>query len=207
MPIHSSAFLHEKSLVECDDIGEHTRVWAFAHIMKGAHIGARCNIGDHCFIESGVRLGNNVTVKNGVSLWDGVQAEDDVFIGPNAVFTNDLNPRAEIKKDRSQFVPTYLRQGASIGANATIICGVEIGEYGFVAAGAVVTKDVPAYALVTGIPATQHGWMCRCGTRITRESGQAAQGVQCASCDLEYEIQGAALKPKQGSSGAPPGNA
>lgn len=197
MPIHSSAFLHAKSLVECDDIGEQTRVWAFAHIMKGARIGARCNIGDHCFIESGVELKNNVTVKNGVALWDGVQAEDDVFIGPNAVFTNDLNPRAEIKKDRSQFSPTYLRRGASIGANATILCGIEIGEYGFVAAGAVVTKDVPAYALVAGIPAKRQGWMCRCGARVNAKAGQAGGLIRCDSCQREYEIQGAALKPKQ----------
>jgi len=145
-------YRHSQALVETEDIGPNTRIWAFAHVMNGAQIGSNCNIGEHAFIESGVKLGNNVTVKNGVCLWKGVTVEDDVFLGPNCVFTNDPNPRAYIKKKESELLPTLVQQGATVGANATILCGVTIGSHAFVGAGAVVLRSIQAFALVVVIP-------------------------------------------------------
>jgi UDP-2-acetamido-3-amino-2,3-dideoxy-glucuronate N-acetyltransferase len=159
-------FVHPRALVETEDIGEGTRVWAFAHVMKGAVVGKNCNICDHAFVESNVTVGDGVTIKNGVAIWDGVSLGDHVFVGPNAVFTNDLNPRAEVKKSREQYVETKVQEGASIGANATIVCGVTIGPYAFIGAGTVVIRDVPAYALVVGNPARQIGNMCECGESL-----------------------------------------
>jgi acetyltransferase-like isoleucine patch superfamily enzyme len=156
-------FVHENGLCESDDVGRGTRVWAFAHVMKGAIIGAECNICDHAFVEAGARVGDHVTVKNNVLIWDGVSIEDSVFLGPNVVFTNDLFPRVSFRKE---FVPTLVRRGATIGANATIVCGTTIGEHAFIAAGAVVTRDVPPHALVAGNPARQIGWACECGMRL-----------------------------------------
>jgi len=161
-----SVFVHDKALCESDDIGPRTRVWAFAHVMRGAVIGSDCNVGDHAFLESGARLGNHVTVKNCVLVWDKVTVEDEVFLGPNMVFTNDMNPRVAFKKSPAAFLPTLVRRGASIGANATIVCGVTIGENAFVGAGSVVIRDVPAYALVVGNPARRVGWMCACGEKL-----------------------------------------
>lgn len=148
----SSYYLHKKALLEPGaQIGERTRVWAFAHVLAGAKIGADCNICDHVFIENDVLIGNRVTIKCGVQLWDGLRVEDDVFIGPNATFTNDIFPRS--KQYPEKFLQTHIRAGASIGANATILAGMNIGEKAMVGAGAVVTKDVPAYAIVVGNPA------------------------------------------------------
>lgn len=178
-----SAFIHPNALVESNSIGEGTRVWAFAHVMKGAILGANCNICDHAFIESHVRLGNNVTVKNAVAVWDGVSVEDDVFLGPNAVFTNDPNPRAEFKKSRQQLLPTLVRQGATIGANATILCGTTIGSYAFIAAGAVVTRNVPDHALIIGAPGRLRGWICRCAQKLQIKRGRA----KCSSCGRKYQ--------------------
>jgi len=161
-----SYFVHPQALVESEQIGEGTRVWAFAHVMKGAVIGKHCNVGDHAFVESNVTVGDGVTIKNGVAIWDGVLLGNHVFVGPNAVFTNDLNPRAEVKKSREQFVPTDIQEGATIGANATIVCGVTIGRYAFIGAGTVVIRDIPAYALVVGNPARKIGYMCECGERL-----------------------------------------
>jgi acetyltransferase-like isoleucine patch superfamily enzyme len=145
-------FCHEKAVVEPGaKIGERTRVWAFAHVLSGAKIGTDCNICDHVFIENDVQVGDRVTIKCGVQLWDGLRVEDDVFIGPNATFTNDIFPRS--KQYPEKFLSTHIRAGASIGANATILAGVTIGEKAMVGAGAVVTKDVPAYAIVAGNPA------------------------------------------------------
>jgi len=175
-----SASIHPNALCESDDIGARTRVWAFAHILPGAVVGADCNICDHAFIEGGARVGNGVTVKNGVQLWDGVTVEDDVFLGPLMTFTNDPNPRAAIKKLRSELVPTMVREGATIGANATIVCGVTIGRSAFVGAGAVVVHDVPAHAVVVGNPARRIGWMCTCGTRLDA-------GLAC-ECGRRYEF-------------------
>ncbi len=161
-----SVFVHEKALCESADVGPGTRVWAFAHIMAGAKVGADCNICDHAFVESGAVIGNRVTVKNNALVWDRVTIEDDVFVGPNAVFTNDLTPRAAFKRPTEELLPTVACRGATIGANATIVCGVTIGGYAFVAAGAVVTRDLPPYALVAGNPARQVGWACECGLRL-----------------------------------------
>lgn len=147
-------FVHPTALVETDDIGEGTRVWAYAHLMVGAQVGKHCNIGDLCFIESGSRIGDGVTLKNGNMVWEGVTLEDGVFVGPHAFFTNDRYPRsARLREaqtehnDRSWLVPTYVGRGASLGAGAVILPGVTIGEYAMVGAGAVVTRDVPAHAL------------------------------------------------------------
>jgi UDP-2-acetamido-3-amino-2,3-dideoxy-glucuronate N-acetyltransferase len=162
----SNYFKHPNALVESSEIGDGSRIWAFAHVMKDSRIGEHCNVGDHVFVESNVRVGNHVTIKNGVALWDGVVLEDRVFVGPNAVFTNDKNPRVGYSKNPQDFATTVVKEGASIGANATIICGVEIGRYAFVGAGAVVTRDVPDYAVVVGNPARQNGYMCECGAKV-----------------------------------------
>ena len=184
MKKRSSVYIHPNALVESDRIGKGTRVWAFAHIMKGAQVGERCNVCNHCFIEEGARIGNHVTVKNGVSIWNRVEVEDNVFLGPNMVFTNDLNPRAEIKKAVAELTPTLVRQGASIGANATILCGITIGRYGFVAAGAVVTRSVPDFALLAGVPARRQGWMCWCGSRIHRSGSR----FRCKACGQRFRL-------------------
>jgi UDP-2-acetamido-3-amino-2,3-dideoxy-glucuronate N-acetyltransferase len=166
MPRDPSVFIHDKALCESEDVGARTRIWAFAHIMKGARLGTDCNVGDHAFIESGAVLGNHVTVKNCVLVWDKVTVEDEVFLGPNMVFTNDLRPRVAFKNPPEKFLPTRVQRGASIGANATIVCGVTLGEQCFVGAGSVVTKDVPAHALVAGNPAKRRGWICACGEKL-----------------------------------------
>lgn len=185
-----SVFVHPCALVESANIGAGTRIWAFAHVMKDAEIGTGCNICDHAFIESHAKLGNNVTVKNGVAIWDGVVIEDDVFLGPNMVLTNDPNPRAEIKKPREQLLGTLIRKGATIGANATLLCGISIGSYAFVAAGVVVTRNVPDYALVVGVPGRISGWMCRCATRLRVVRGKA----KCNSCGRAYTKVGTGLR-------------
>jgi UDP-2-acetamido-3-amino-2,3-dideoxy-glucuronate N-acetyltransferase len=167
--VSKSLFIHEKALCESDDVGAGTRIWAFAHVMKGAHVGRDCNICDHAFIESGAVVGDRVTVKNGVMIWDGVTIEDEVFIGPGVVFTNVVNPRAAFKKDREAFGATRVGRGASIGASATILCGLTVGEHAFVGAGAVVTRSVPAHAVVVGSPARRVGWMCVCGKKLPAE--------------------------------------
>jgi acetyltransferase-like isoleucine patch superfamily enzyme len=177
--VDSSVFVHPNALVESDDVGPRTRVWAFAHIMPGAVVGADCNICDHAFIETGARIGDRVTVKNNVLVWDKVTVEDEVFLGPNAVFTNDLTPRVAFKKNPEEFIATLVRRGATIGANATIVCGVTIGEQAMIGAGAVVTRDVPAHALVVGNPAERIGWACVCGNRIGDE-------LVCPACGRRF---------------------
>jgi UDP-2-acetamido-3-amino-2,3-dideoxy-glucuronate N-acetyltransferase len=171
-------FSHPNALVESREIGPGTRIWAFAHVMKGACIGAGCNLGDHAFIESGAILGNNVTVKNGVSIWDGVTAENNVFIGPNVAFTNDRNPRAAIRKGKEQFLPTHICEGASLGANVTVVCGITIGRYAFAGAGAVLTHDVADHEMVLGNPAHRVGYVCECGEKLCSD-------LTCA-CGLKY---------------------
>lgn len=184
-----SVFVHSHALCESEDIGARTRVWAFAHVMKGATVGADCNVGDHAFIESGAVVGDRVTVKNAVQIWDKVVVEDDVFLGPNMIFTNDMNPRSSFKKDPSGFLPTLVRQGASIGANATIVCGNTIGANAFVGAGAVVIRDVRAHAIVVGSPAREVGWMCACGTRLD-------ESLDCPDCERAYVLTDDGLAPK-----------
>jgi UDP-2-acetamido-3-amino-2,3-dideoxy-glucuronate N-acetyltransferase len=179
-------FVHSHGLCESDDVGPGTRVWAFAHVMKGARVGAECNVGGHAFVEAGAVVGDRVTIKNAVQIWDKCVIEDDVFLGPNMIFTNDMNPRAAFKKDPSGFLPTRVRAGASIGANATIVCGVTIGASAFVGAGTVVLRDVPDHAVVVGNPARQIGWMCACGGRLD-------EALACPDCDRRYRREGEGL--------------
>lgn len=162
-------------------IGSGTHIWHFSHIMANCYIGERCNLGQNVHVASGVRIGNNVKIQNNVSLYDGVELEDDVFCGPSMVFTNVINPRSHVNR-KKEYRKTLVRQGATLGANSTVICGVTIGEYAFVGAGAVVTRDVPPYALVVGSPARQIGWMCRCGVRLQPTGGHA----RCESCYQFY---------------------
>lgn len=157
---HESADVHEGAA-----IGSGTHIWQFCCIMKGAEIGRNCNIGAYVFVETGVKIGNGVKVKNNVSLYQGVELRDDVFIGPNVVFTNVINPRSFISR-KSEFRPTIVKKGASVGANATIVCGHTIGEYAMIGAGAVVTKDVPPHALVKGNPGRVAGYVCKCGNTL-----------------------------------------
>ena len=177
-------FKHPLALVESRSIGRGTRVWAWAHVMEGARVGADCNIGEHCFIEKGAVLGDRVTVKNGVAVWEGVIAEDDVFLGPNVALTNDLRPRSKVYHAR--VTRTLLKRGASIGANATLLCGITIGAYAMIGAGAVVTRDVPAHGLVVGNPARLKGHVCRCGERLR----VGRRSASCNSCDRKYSLTG-----------------
>jgi len=188
-----AVFIHPAALCESDSIGAGTRIWAFAHVMRGATIGRDCNICDHAFVESGVALGDRVTVKNGVLLFEKVTIEDDVFIGPHVVFTNDLRPRIEVRTPREEWLPTVVKKGASIGANATIVCGTTIGEYALIGAGSVVTRDVPAHALMAGNPARQIGWVCVCGETLLA-------GLVCA-CGRRFAAEGAGLRLVAQSSG------
>jgi UDP-2-acetamido-3-amino-2,3-dideoxy-glucuronate N-acetyltransferase len=186
-------FVHESSYV--DDgavIGAGTKIWHFSHVLRGAVIGERCNLGQNVVVMGGTRIGRNVKIQNNVSIYEGVELEDDVFCGPSMVFTNVVNPRSHVSR-RHQYKRTLVRRGATIGANATIICGVTLGEYAFVGAGAVVTKDVPAYALVAGVPARRVGWMCQCGERLP-DSGVG----RCAACGTEYERGGDGIRPARG---------
>jgi UDP-2-acetamido-3-amino-2,3-dideoxy-glucuronate N-acetyltransferase len=167
MQTESGYFAHETAVIdEGSEIGEGTRIWHFSHIMPGAKIGAKCNIGQNVVISPDVVLGNNVKVQNNVSIYTGVVCEDDVFLGPSCVFTNVTNPRSAVNR-RENYSKTHVGRGASIGANATIVCGHDIGNFAFIGAGAVVTKTVPDYALVVGNPAKQIGWMSEFGHRLT----------------------------------------
>lgn len=178
-------YVHPSSVI--DDgcfIGTGTKIWHFSHIMSKCRIGMNCNLGQNVVVSPEVVLGNNVKVQNNVSIYTGVICEDDVFLGPSMVFTNVTNPRSAVNR-KSEYKKTLVRKGASIGANATIICGIEIGEYAFIAAGAVVTKDVPAYALVMGNPARQKGWMSAYGQKLEFDvSGLAV----CAESKEQYRL-------------------
>ncbi len=167
--------VHPSAIVDTTDIGSETRIWAFVHILKGVSIGKNCNICDHCFIEQGVKLGNNVTVKSGIYIWEGVEIEDDVFLGPNVVFTNDLRPRS---KKYVAPLKTIIRKGASIGANSTIIAGVEIGQYSMVGAGSVVTRDVSPYSLVYGNPAKHRSWIDEEGNKLVEKENNKWESIQ-----------------------------
>jgi acetyltransferase-like isoleucine patch superfamily enzyme len=158
-------FIHPSAIVDTLDIGQNSRIWAFTHVLKGAKIGRNANICDHCYIENQVAIGNDVTIKCGVWVWDGVTIEDNVFIGPSVTFTNDLYPRS--KNTQYEQNHTTLREGCSIGANATVLAGITIGRYAMVGAGAVVTKDVGDFELVYGNPAKQSGYVCRCGQKLS----------------------------------------
>lgn len=178
----SDYFVHESSYV--DDgvkIGQGTKIWHFSHIQSGAVIGNNCSFGQNVNVANNVKIGNGVKVQNNVSIYEGVELEDYVFCGPSMVFTNDLTPRAKYPKGSVGYKKTVLKEGATIGANATIVCGHTIGKWAMIAAGAVVTKDVPNYALMAGVPAKQIGWVCECG-EIMKESGT------CPKCGRENKF-------------------
>jgi acetyltransferase-like isoleucine patch superfamily enzyme len=185
----NSVFVHPSSIVEAKQVGSGTRIWAFTHIMRDVSIGENCNIGDHCFIESGSVIGDNVTIKNGNEIWEGVTLSNGVFVGPRVFFTNDLFPRSprlpQAKKKYSGhewLKPTLVKHGASLGAGAILLAGITVGEFSMVAAGAVATKSVPAYALVIGSPARVRGWVCQCSRPLTFDEGIAI----CDRCGLRF---------------------
>lgn len=181
-------FVHESAYVDSGaKISKGTKIWHFSHVMAGAEIGENCTLGQNVFVAKNVKIGNNVKIQNNVSVYEGVILEDYVFCGPSCVFTNVKTPRSAFPRNRSEdYVPTVVKYGATIGANATIVCGVTIGEWAFVAAGAVVTKDVPPYALVAGVPARLIGWACRCGVRLEEKGGL----LVCPACGRRYRKEG-----------------
>jgi UDP-2-acetamido-3-amino-2,3-dideoxy-glucuronate N-acetyltransferase len=178
-------FIHESSYVDdgCT-IGDGTKIWHFSHIMTGARIGRRCNIGQNVVVSPQVVIGDNVKIQNNVSIYTGVILEDDVFCGPSMVFTNVVNPRSAVSR-RDEYRTTLVKKGASIGANSTIVCGHTIGAFAFIGAGAVVTKDIPDYALVVGNPGRISGWMCECGVKLASGATPPAD-VRCAACARDY---------------------
>jgi UDP-2-acetamido-3-amino-2,3-dideoxy-glucuronate N-acetyltransferase len=180
--IHPTAVVHESAYVdEGAEIGAGTKVWHFCHVLGGAVIGERSSLGQNVVVMNGTRIGNNVKIQNNVSVYEGVELEDDVFCGPSMVFTNVINPRSHVSR-KNEYRRTLVKRGASIGANATIVCGATLGEYAFIGAGAVVAKDVPAFGLMIGVPAHRIGWMCQCGERLP-DSGNGT----CAVCSSTYE--------------------
>jgi UDP-2-acetamido-3-amino-2,3-dideoxy-glucuronate N-acetyltransferase len=191
--VHEEAYVHESAYVdEGATIGAGTRVWHFCHVLGGAVIGERCSLGQNVVVMNGTRIGNNVKIQNNVSVYEGVELEDDVFCGPSMVFTNVINPRSHVSR-KSEYRRTLVRRGASIGANATIVCGATLGEYAFVGAGAVVTESVQDYALMVGVPARRVGWMCQCGERLP-DSGAG----ECHACGSTYEPTGDGIRRTSG---------
>lgn len=187
----SDYFVHESSYVDdVATIGENTKIWHFCHIQSGAEIGAQCSLGQNVNVGNNVKMGFGCKIQNNVSLYEGVELEDYVFCGPSCVFTNDLTPRAKYPKGSQNFVKTLVKTGASIGANATIVCGNTIGRWAMIASGAVVTKDVPDHALMVGIPARQQGWVCECGAVLTPD-------LECAACVRAYTKTGNGLKERR----------
>ena len=188
--IHESAYVDEGAV-----IGEGTKVWHFCHVMAGAVIGERSSLGQNCVVMPGTRIGNNVKIQNNVSIYEGVELEDDVFCGPSMVFTNVVNPRSHVSR-KAEYRRTLVRRGASIGANATVVCGVELGAYAFVGAGAVVAANVRPYALVVGVPARQVGWVCQCGVKLAGMSGAEGARLACAACGSAYRLEQNQLFPE-----------
>ena len=182
----TGVFVHPAGLCESEEVGSGTRVWAFAHVLAGAVIGANCNVCDGAYVEGGAVVGNRVTIKNQVLIFEGVTIEDDVFLGPAMVFTNDLRPRAHIKRGSESLLPTIVRQGATLGAGVVVVCGTTIGANAFVGAGAVIAKDVPAHAFMVGNPARQIGWACRCAERLDDE-------LNCSVCGRRFRLNSAEL--------------
>jgi UDP-2-acetamido-3-amino-2,3-dideoxy-glucuronate N-acetyltransferase len=183
MQQHPTAVVDEGAIV-----GAGTRIWHFVHVCSNARIGTNCVLGQNVYVGPGVEIGDGVKIQNNVSIYEGVVVEADVFLGPSAVFTNVRNPRAHVDR-RDEFQQTQVRRGATVGANATIVCGVELGEYCFVGAGAVVTRDVPAYALVLGNPARHAGWVCACGERL------ADTAEPSCDCGARYRLASGSLEP------------
>ena len=190
--VHESAYVDDGAVV-----GEGSRVWHFAHVMGGAVIGARCSLGQNVVVMNTVRVGDNAKIQNNVSLYEGVELEADVFCGPSMVFTNVYNPRSAVSR-KHEYRQTLVRRGASIGANATIVCGVTIGRYAFIGAGAVINRDVPDYALMAGVPARRIGWMSEAGHRLESVSGTAAspeQQLRCPGTGVLYQRTGEVVRP------------
>ena len=179
---------HETASIDAGcEIGDDTHVWHYSHVMAGARIGRRCTIGQNAFVAGGAILGDGVKIQNNVSLYDGVVLEDDVFCGPSVVFTNVTSPRGHVSR-RHAFEPTLVRRGATLGANSTVLCGLTIGRYAFIGAGAVVTRDVPDYALMVGNPARRVGWACECGVKLAGLR-LALPMVECRDCGAAFEVQ------------------
>lgn len=174
--IHPSSYIDENVT-----IGEGTKIWYFCHVQKGAVIGRNCSLGQNVNIANNVRIGDGCKIQNNVSIYEGVTLEDDVFCGPSCVFTNDLTPRAKYPKGAAAWLPTMVKRGVSIGANATIVCGITLGEWAMIGAGAVVTSDVPSHALMMGVPAKRSGWMCECGKRLDAS-------LACNDCGRQYQM-------------------
>jgi UDP-2-acetamido-3-amino-2,3-dideoxy-glucuronate N-acetyltransferase len=186
-----SSFVHQTAVVDEDVVlGEGTKVWHFVHVSSGARIGARCVLGQNVFVGRGVRLGDGVKIQNNVAVYEGVEVGDDVFLGPSCVFTNVLIPRAAIER-KSEFKPTKVGRGATVGANATIVCGHDLGEYCMVGAGAVVPRGVAPYCLVVGNPARVIGFVCKCGVRLPEGQGELA----CTACGLRYRLVAGRCEP------------
>ena len=175
-------FAHKTAIIESNSIGNNTRIWAYVHVMKGAKVGADCNIGNGCFLEAGSKIGNNVVVKNNVSIWDLIEIENNVFVGPGVVFTNDLKPRVKNIKPKFELSKTIAKEGASLGANCTILPGIIIGKYSMIGAGSVVTKNIPDFTLVTGVPAKHSSYICVCSQILKSK----AKSFSCPSCKKHY---------------------
>ena len=186
----TSCFIHESSYVdEPCEIGAGTKIWHFSHIMKNCRIGENCNIGQNVVVSPDVEIGNNVKIQNNVSVYTGCILEDDVFCGPSMVFTNVVNPRSHVVR-RNEYKTTLVRRGATLGANSTVVCGITIGQFAFIGAGAVVTRDVPDYALMFGNPAKLRGWMCNCGIKLPFLTGPGSERAHCSACGRAYQRSG-----------------
>ena len=184
----SNYFVHESSYIDDNvEIGDGTKIWYFCHVQSGAQIGERCSLGQNVNISNNVKIGNGVKIQNNVAVYEGVEIEDDVFCGPSCVFTNDLTPRAKYPKGHENYKKTLIKRGASIGANATIVCGHTVGEWALIGAGAVVASDVPAHALMLGVPAKRRGWVCECG-EVLKDS------LVCVCCGRTYKETSCGLK-------------
>jgi len=189
---HEGVTIHPTAEISPEaSIGAGTRIWRHSQIVSGAKIGERCTIGHNCTVFGQAVLGDHVKLEANVDVWDLVTLEERVFVGPSVVFTNDPAPRSRDVSKRESWRPTLVRQGAAIGANATVVCGVTIGPWAMIGAGAVVTKDVPAYALVAGVPAKRLGWVCACGARI---DFHASEDAACATCDRTYRLTGGEVR-------------
>jgi len=193
----SSFFAHETAVIdEGAEIGAGTKVWHFCHVCSGARIGRRCVLGQNCYVDRNVSIGDNVKIQNNVSVYTGVSIEDHAFLGPSCVFTNVITPRSAFPRTdpAKDYIATQVRRGASIGANATIRCGIELGEWCLIGSGAVVTRDVPPHAVMVGVPARQAGWACMCAGVLKQRDGDGRWVCPETNCNREYEIAGGAVK-------------